>query len=86
MAEPNARPRQPEQGRAVQLPEGGFEHPFQDARYYTGLSQGKEHPRTVSTSSLSATVDFRHRYTRLSNYECVRSLTILEKMLVGGRG
>ena len=40
--------KQPRRGRAVQLPKGGFEHPFQDSNWNLSASQGKEHPRTVS--------------------------------------
>ena len=39
--------KQPEKGQPIQLPEGGFEHPFQDSEWDWGPRQGKEHPRTV---------------------------------------
>ena len=32
----------------LRLPEGGFNHPFQETAYDFGPRQGKEHPRTVS--------------------------------------
>ena len=41
---------QPGLGRAVQLPEGGFEHPFHSSGYHLE-GHGKEHPRAVSRVS-----------------------------------
>jgi len=45
------RRKEPEQVRAVQLPENGFDHPFQDTTSRYWRFRGKELPRTVSVDS-----------------------------------
>jgi len=51
---------QPEQGRVLQLPEDGFEHPFRNSNFemVDGPRQGKEHPRTVSAGFSGACCKF----------------------------
>lgn len=79
------RRKEPKRARAVQLPEGGFDHPFRDSYYYTEW-QGREHPRTVSVYSFRSGVSFRHRSAgRSSNCRCVRSPITSEKGLTGGK-
>ena len=46
------RRKQPEQRLALQLPEGGFDHPFRDSTDRLARWRGKEHPRTVSVGFL----------------------------------
>ena len=77
--------KQPEREWAVQLPEGGFEHPFHDPEHDAGPHPGTEPPRTVSESFLSATASFRHRFIRLPNCGCAPSLIRLESNPTGGR-
>ena len=48
------RREEPEQGRAVQLPERGFDHPFQDLTDHYTRYKGKEQPRTVSRAPLES--------------------------------
>jgi len=46
---PSPGHNQPELGPVVQLPEGGFEHPFHGSGHHLEKNHGKEHPRTVSS-------------------------------------
>ena len=62
--------------RAVQLPEGGFEHPFWDSADRPTGYQGKEQPRTVGAGSSRVVASFRHNSTRSSSCGCVHSLII----------
>ena len=81
------RRQEPEQGWAVQLPEGRFDHPFQDlaGHYMYSQCQEEERPRTVSTGCSKTTVRFPHHSTRSSNCGCVPSLITSEKDPTGGR-
>lgn len=50
-------PNPPEPGAdplPVQLPEGGFKHPFHGEQYDLEPVEGKEHPKTVSDGSFPA--------------------------------
>lgn len=52
------RRKEPDRRRAVQFPEGGFEHPFQDPGDYR-MRYRAEHPRTVGVGSIIP-ASFRH--------------------------
>ena len=49
------RRKELERGRAVRLPERGFDHPFQDSG---GHDQQKEQPRTASVDSSKTSTSF----------------------------
>ena len=60
MMKQNSGRKKPVRGWAVQFPDSGFEHPFQDSSYNAaGPRRGREHPRTVSASSPGAAISFR---------------------------
>jgi len=80
------RRKEPKREQAVQLPEGGFDHPFQDSEDRSVRLYGTEHPRTVSVVSPPESLRvFDNRSIRSSSCGCVRSLITLEKDPTGGR-
>ena len=87
MMEPSTSRTRPQRGKAVQLPEGGFEHPFHDSsECRAGSHQGKEHPRTVRLSGFSsdsAATSVRRDLRWI--VELRRALIMSEKRPTGGR-